>query len=705
MISCRVASILALTALVSLTVMVGAVPPWAGAQPPDAPAEAGDAGAGADDAPWFVNVAAATGLAGAKAARVKFADFDGDGFVDVLVSTFGRDWRDAFLTANKLPDGLPRETGEDGKLLPGKISRDDWPGESEAFDRFDFDDDGVFTQAELKLAMEMNSLVLLMSKEADAPARRFVDVTAGSNIRANVFGTDRGRLSRLVLAADADDDGDLDLFYGTWQDLENPANQTYDVGDRDGWALNDGSGNFAPLKPAEMLKAEPSDFPSTLSAACVVDVNNDGKLDLFTGSWYRQYGRAYDGYPDRLYLGDGEGRFTDATEGAGLMLDRSPFDALTEEERETGQVGPDRVGVIGRTSHRPTFGVAHADWDGDGDQDLFALAYGRQWNLHWENLGNGKFRDVAEATGFDGDGERSGQYPPQVRRRPELPFRSNGNTFSIALGDVNGDALIDAVLGEIRHGWAGASSDPSMLLINRGADADFAFRRDTKAIARKHDGLNFNEGDINVGFIDADNDGRLDVLISSSDYPDDQRLRLFHQQPDGGFTDVTGAIGLNWPHSHQLSLADFDRDGDLDILVGRNHMRLPGPMREANPLGVALWRNDIANRSGNHFLSLSLRGKGWRDKGANRFGIGARVIVTTGDRRQVQSVSGGHGHVGMQNDTRLIFGLGKAETADRIEIHWGGPAGTVDIFEDVAADKFYRANEGAEELTADTTDD
>jgi hypothetical protein len=495
--------------------------------------------------------------------------------------------------------------------------------------------------------------------------KRFEDVSEAAGLKLVVGEGDEARtaIPDVVTFGDVDNDGDLDVFAARSCDLEKEGAK--DDGFRSAILLNDGEGRFT-VKAGSGVDAH----PATTVGATFVDVDRDGVLDLFVGNQYRRYGESLEAYPPRLYLGRGDGTFTDVTEKAGLL----------------GVAQPGR-----RDSRRPTYGVSHADFDGDGWQDLIVCAYGRQWNQLFRSNRDGTFTDVAEATGFDGDEERSGKYPAWVRRRTEAPFRANGNTFSCAPADFDNDGDVDFVLGEITHGWAGPSSDRTSLLVNQGEEAGWRFRRIVNAgVERPHvHPVNWNQGDMHVAWLDHDLDGLLDLVISSSDYPDDQRLRLYRQKPDHTFEEVTKDVGLDWVASNSVSVADLDRDGDPDLLVGRSMMRLTKQQRAAIPNEVAVWRND--QRTGRHWLAVTLVGKG---KGrSNRSAIGARVVVQTGDRRQTRLVTGSTGHVGDRSSFTLLFGLGDADRVDRLEVHWPGKGDRKTVRKRVAVDRYVTVKE------------
>ncbi|RMG13942.1 MAG: CRTAC1 family protein [Planctomycetota bacterium] len=475
----------------------------------------------------------------------------------------------------------------------------------------------------------------------------------------------------LLLFADLDDDGDRDAFVGYAGDPGNP--KWVDHGRRSHVALLD-DGRYRPLASPELAQVE------TLVAGAFVDVDRDGRLDLVRGSHYVSGGLDYEAYPLRLDRGLGDGRFRDATAAAGLALRREP-------------------GAL--DSRRPVYGVSVCDWNNDGWPDLLVCAYGRQRNLLFANRGDGTFVDVGVATGFAGDADRSGVYPPATKeffrrrfgqaRPDEPPFRANGNTFDAPAADFDNDGDLDVFLGEITHAWAGPSSDRSQLLVNQGPP-DFRFVR-REVTPRVHRVPNWNQGDLYAGWLDADNDGWLDLLLASGEYPDDQRLRLYRQDPPGTFREVTALAGLDWEMCTQLSLADYDRDGDVDVLVGTSNNRLPPERRQGRVLRTALFENRVGQR--NHWLNVRLEGLGAARGGANRDALGARVVVVAGGLRQLREVVGARGHAGHNDALEAAFGLGRCARVDRLEVHWPGPTKRVSVFRDVEADRFLLVREGA----------
>ncbi|MFH0945579.1 MAG: CRTAC1 family protein [Planctomycetota bacterium] len=495
---------------------------------------------------------------------------------------------------------------------------------------------------------------------------------------------ERDYVPQYLSFADLDNDGDQDAAWGVLADWVRKEGERFvaveecDPGVRSRIYLNDGHGRFAEAPSSEYSVP---DSPGPAKCLALVDANADGLLDLFEGRDYRRYGELQDCGIDRLWIGDGKGRFKDGTEAAGLMT-------VPEPEKDD--------------SSRPTYGVTHGDLNNDGLQDLLALTYGRQWNRQWQNQGGGRFADVGRTTGFAGDDITHGRYPGD-QREAERPFRSNGNTFDCAIADYDNDGDLDCFLGEIAHAWAGEASDPPSLLVNLGEEGDWKFERHPvmEFLPERpfRDQRNYNYGDLHAGWLDYDNDQLQDLLIASGDYPDGQFLRLYRQEQDHTFSEVTEEAGFNWEGCGDLSLGDFDRDGDVDILIGRSFMRLNQEHRDRFMDGmklneVGLFRNEVGNR--NHWLNVRLQGKG---KGsANRSGIGARIFVTTGDVTQIREIRAGSGLTNHQDPPEACFGLGEAEKIDRLVVRWPDRTRKEQVFKDVPADRFVTVVQGSTRL-------
>ena len=516
------------------------------------------------------------------------------------------------------------------------------------------------------------------------PATKFVPMTADGKPDA-AKAAEREYVPGYLYFADVDGDGDLDALWGVHSDWEwfDEKEQKFvtvpecDPGLRTRVWLNDGRGRFS-LAPQSQYTAKDQWGPAM--ALSVVDYDRDGRVDLYEGREYRRYGVVNDCGADRLWKGDGTGAFTDVTARAGMALVPQPGLA---------------------NSARPSYGVTAADFDNDGWMDLLELAYGRQWNRQWRNRGDGTFVDVAIVTTFAGDAITHGRYPAQVKRDAEPPFRSNGNTFDCAVADFDNDGDLDCFLGEIEHWWGGDSSDPPSLLVNLGKDKGWRFERhpvqEFLPARNFRDPKSFNLGDMHAAWLDYDLDGLQDLLIASGDYPDGQFLRLYRQKPDHSFEEVTEAAGFQWEGCGGISIGDFDRDGDPDILVGRSFFRLSDEYRKQYMGGVTvpapgLLRNTSAGTNGNHWLNVRVVGKGAGH--ANRAGIGARIHVTTGGVTQMREVRCGSGLSNHQDPLEQIFGLGKAAKIDKVVVTWPDAKGTEQVFTGVPSDRFVTFVEG-----------
>lgn len=515
-----------------------------------------------------------------------------------------------------------------------------------------------------------NQFVYLNTKTPKG--RRFVKFDAGALARP--CGDDKA--ADLLLFGDLDHDGDNDALAIRFQE---PEGKKHKPKSNNAVLINDGQGRFK-IKEKSGLEA----FQDSIIAGTLLDADHDGHLDVFTGASYRVYGKSLEATENRLLKGSGDGRFVEKTKDMGLALKAKP-------------------GL--KDSRRPTYGVAHGDWNNDGWTDIFVCSYGRQWNRLWMNKKGQTFEDVGMITHFAGDSDQSGTYPKWTKefwkkrfgreREDEKPFRANGNTFDAAVADFDNDGDLDVFLSEITHSWAGLSSDRSMLLVNQGKDKGYKFERRPKAIPRRVIGQRWNQGDLHAGWLDFDNDGLQDLLLASSDYPDGQFLQLFRQKPDHSFENVSFAAGLYYEGASQLSFADYDGDGDLDILIGNTFNRLPKALRAGRKRTLTVFENQVGQK--NNWIQFQLIGKG--AGGSNRSAIGARVTIHCGKVRMIREIRSSLGHAGHGEFPRAHFGLGKIAKVDRVEIRWPNKTLSVQVFDKkVPANRFVTIREGEKEM-------
>jgi enediyne biosynthesis protein E4 len=298
-------------------------------------------------------------------------------------------------------------------------------------------------------------------------------------------------------------------------------------------------------------------------------------------------------------------------------------------------------------SSSKSLGVAMLDFDGDGWPDLF-IANDTQPNKLYRNLRNGKFEEVALHAGvaFSDDGRaRAGM-------GVDAGDFDNSGRMSIAVTNFDNE-----MMGLYKQGRDGVFTDAAMA---------------TGIGAASRNRLGFG-----CAFLDIDLDGNLDLVAVNGHI--DETVRhisgntgyaqpplLFLNDGKGKFRDVAAMAGGTFVEpkvGRGLAYGDFDRDGDLDLLLTANH----GP--------ALIYRNDVTNS--NRALRIRLVGTK-----SNRDAIGALVRVSTPEGTQSRMVKTGSSYLS-QSELTLTFGLGHRTRADRIVIEW--PSGKTQEFKNVAA--------------------
>jgi hypothetical protein len=480
------------------------------------------------------------------------------------------------------------------------------------------------------------------------------------------------------------------------------------------------------------------------SGAAWIDYDQDGHIDLYLATGRRHPG-VNDGAPEpghprnRLFHNRGDGSFEDVTDRAGvgcegcysMGLAVGDYDNDGRPDIHVANFGPN---VLFRNLGNGAFrdetrraGVGHPgcsaaatwfDFDRDGHLDLYVgnyvefdpryrtyyapdgfpgpLAYRAQPDVFYRNRGDGTFEDATARVGlkgrgramgvtaadFDGDGfddvyvtndasenfllrNVGGRRFENVALGQGVAFNGLGDqvaSMAADVGDFDGDGRIDLFV-----------SDNALSSLFRNQGGDFAEVTAETGIARASAQF--------VGwgafFFDADNDGDLDIFKANSDL-----ARLFGQEDQlfentGGRFREIGARAGPWFQEERMgrgaAWADYDNDGDADIVINN----LAGP--------AALLRND--GGAANHALALRLVGRA-----GNRDGVGARVTVTVAGRRQMAVKRSAGGYLS-QNDPRLLFGIGPATAADRVEIVW--PSGRRQVLDNVTGGRTVTLEEPA----------
>jgi len=551
------------------------------------------------------------------------------------------------------------------------------------------------------------------------------------------------RTADTLVFADLNNDGFKDAILARYNDIyqDNYAPPTSPP-KRSAWLPGNGDGSFGEARifvDAPMV---------TTRAVAIGDVNQDGLLDCYMGNWYKRYFSGYEAFSNDLLI-----QYPTTSNELGFIRWPIPHESSPTDFRDD-------------LGGRPTYGVALPRFD-DGLPMLLELNYGRRWNRLYRMAHRGRIKeipstlddpgplvpqddgaiadhlvrqlvgeDIAAFANVDGDAIRHGRHPkwpsehadahPRSQRPDEPPFRANGNTFDSAIGDIDNDGDFDLFVTTIIHSWAGESSDRSRFLVNQLKESDtlrfLTFDHlsvdripelPAPGISLSKENTSYNQGDIYAELADLNHDGRLDLVLCSSDYPDppphDERLRVYFQQFDGRFLDVTDDLGIDHVGAGMPSLADVDLDGDLDLLIGQSFNRLPKDQRvraalesgalsvdtveKANPEPRArLYLNESSeNRSS---IILHLKGNPEQNVATEAFGTIVRISADTdGDPKTPDSIQsrqllGPGGHSGKQNEPIIHVGLGAASQATKVVVEWPDSTQTRTVLEELEAGRY-----------------
>lgn len=492
-------------------------------------------------------------------------------------------------------------------------------------------------------------------------------------------GVDENGLSGGVCLEDFDGDGDLDLFV-----------TSYGLSDPVKYFRND-AGKFSDQTEAANLNGIVSGL-NTIHA----DYDNDGDRDIFIlrGGWL-----VGGTHPNSLLQNDGTGRFKDVTIEAGLL------------------------------SFHPTQTAAWADYDADGDLDLFiANETLRGKTAHpcelFQNNGDGTFKEVASSVGLNltgffkgcawgdinndrlpdlylsnitGDNtllvNRGGSFeniaPKAGLTKPQrsfpvwfLDYDNDGleDLFSVGYGDAfqkeaAGDLLKD-LSGEMEKG------DWFKVYRNKGEEQ---FEDVTQKLGL--DKLTYAMG---CNFGDLDNDGWSDFYLGTGK-PDLRSLvpnRMFKNKSGKNFEEVSMSGFAHIQKGHGVAFGDVDNDGDQDIY------EVMGGAYEGDISHNLLFENN--GGTDNNWVSIQLVGEN-----CNRDGIGSKIAVhlkeANGNKRVVYSTvntGGSFGAASLQQE----MGLGKAEAIEKVEVFWAQPGPEVSVFKNVPLNQFIRLSEGKSEV-------
>jgi tetratricopeptide (TPR) repeat protein len=491
-----------------------------------------------------------------------------------------------------------------------------------------------------------------------------------------------------VALLDYDGDGWLDVYLVQGGAFPPPAEGPKPLHDR--LFRNRGDGTFEDVT----VKSGLASFSGGYGFGVTVgDFDNDGHPDLFLTRW-----RAY-----ALYRNRGDGTFEDVTERAGLAGDRD----------------------------WPT-SAAWADYDGDGDLDLYVCHY-LLWDAEHPTL-------CPNARGSE---KYASCYPPAFPALADHLFRNDQGRFvdvtvEAGIKDLDGRGLGVVAVDFDEDGkvdlFVADDMSPNMFFRNKG-DMRFEEEAQIAGLAGNADG-GYQAG-MGVACGDLDRDGRPDLAVTNFF---GESITFFRNLGGGAFADLSPSVGVKAPSRFLLGFGavflDANNDGWLDLatanghvndhrpvlpyampprlFAGNSHCRLvdvsadSGPPWQVSRVGrglacgdldndgdvdlvlvaqntpLALLRNTTGESS--HFLTIQLAGTQ-----SNRDAVGARVTVFEGGRPQTSWRIGGGSYLSA-SDPRLHFGLGASARVEQVEIHW--PSGRVDRHAGLHADAGYLFREG-----------
>jgi hypothetical protein len=453
----------------------------------------------------------------------------------------------------------------------------------------------------------------------------FADVTTAAGLDIPLYGMG-------FVAADYDNDGDQDLLVtGYLQQL---------------FFVNNGDGTFREATAEVGIQDG-----KWGTAAAFFDYDRDGFLDLVIGNYVDwdadkekgldcTYGtpakdycgvRYFTGQGLQLYRNLGHGRFAEVTRSAGV------------------EAGDAKV-----------LGITVLDVDDDGWPDLF-VANDTTPSLVFRNGGDGTFEEVAERTGVVLDTGGLAFAGMGV----DAAYVKNDGQLCIAIGNFAGEPT--TLHCQVRSGASYAHN--LFAELSHGAGIGQATLRSVT---------------FGLFFFDIDLDGFDDLFMVNGHVFNEERLRnipyaqrpqLFRNLGIGQFQEIVPAEGTTLARKligRGAAYADYDEDGDLDILLTTNQ----GP--------AYVLRNDTPRQA--HFLRLKLQGTR-----SNRDGIGAKVRVYTANGVLHKMVRTGSSYLS-QNELPLTFGLGSSIAIEKVQINW--PSGIVDEVADMAVDTTLLVTEG-----------
>jgi hypothetical protein len=453
---------------------------------------------------------------------------------------------------------------------------------------------------------------------------------------------------------------------------------------------NNGNGTFTDVTARAGLDVELYGM-----GVAVGDYNNDGFPDILVTCVGQ----------NRLFRNTGKGTFVDVTNSAGLGK-REAFStsALWFDYDRDGLLDLFVCNYVKWSTETDVF----CSLDGKHKSYCTPEAYRGETCWLFHNRGNGTFEDVTATSGiFDSSSKSLGVALLDQNRDgwPDLLVANDTQPNKLYRNQHNGtfrDYAVEAGIAFSSEGKARAgmgidiadfdnSGTPGVVITNFDNEMIGLYRMSGHGfedIAPQSGVGTASRNSLGFGcsFLDVNLDGWLDFAVANGHIDETVRNirgnvgyaqppQLFLNNQHGIFRDVAADVGGNFDQprvGRGLAYADFDRDGDLDLLITTNN----GP--------AYLYRND--QLSGNRSIRFHLVGTK-----SNRDAIGATVQVSDGGLTQSRLVKGGSSYLS-QSELPLTFGLEKRDRIDRVVIAW--PSGRTEEYTDLSAGRAYTCTEG-----------
>jgi len=519
---------------------------------------------------------------------------------------------------------------------------------------------------------------------------RFVDATAMAGIHFSHYNGAQGKkllpetMGAGCAFTDLDGDGWADMLLLNGKDLNGAAGHHFPALYR-----NNKNGTFTDITRGSGLDVE-----MYAMGVGIADYDDDGLPDVYV--------TAMDG--DRLFHNEGHGHFKDVTAASGIHNANFGTSVAWLDYDRDGKADLVVANYVQWTAATDVWCSA----DGKSKSYCTPESYKGESLRLYHNLGNGRFEDVTKKAGLDNAASKSlgiVVFDYNGDGWPDLFIANDTQANKLYRNNKNGTFTEEALQAGVAYGEDGAargamgadaadydrSGHPHLVVANFSKQMLALYHNDGSGlfsdVAPSTPLSRSSLLDVMWGafFFDYDLDGYPDIFVVNGHIePDIKRTQpdlqfrepalLFHNTGNGSFQDVSNAVGKDLTRpivGRGAAYADFDHDGDLDILVTQNG----GP--------AMLLRNDGGNK--NSWINVRLVGRQ-----SNRSGLGAVVRIESASGKQWQTVHSGSSYCS-QSDLSLTFGLKQDRVVAKLVVEW--PSGKIQSLNNLPANRFITIDE------------